>query len=605
MRNIFGKRKQMAGIAIVLAGCIAFNGMAGAFGETPPEGVKIKEFSLLDTATDVVGSADFTPEGKKDGHFKLQLSLDKKTTINAVVLRSTDDYGKDNYQGVWRTNRVTTGWILGIVQDKTVTTASGIAHENIIINPGFRKDVKEPVGEFEGELTFNLYASDNGTIKETQHYVLEIETQQGTVISKPIKYKKPATAEGSAAPVPSPSPVQNPAPTPTPAPAPSPAPADEAKDIAIHVRFKGSELQFGDAQPVVKEGRTLVPFRPLFEALGFTVNWVEDGNARRAIGKKNGLSIELTIDSSQAMVNGKTVGLDVPAQIIDGRTMVPLRFVSENSGYRVAFSSSGNVWSIQIEEAVTDTSTPTDPVPTPTPAPIPDPVPAPIPTPAPSAGEVEPYIVKGYLRDAQGQPLSGVTIYADNQLFYDSNLGGVTDENGFYRIELAHLPTTWIMSTSFTRSYNGKDQRFYLRSDVDLPFAGSAGAIRHFTLKDVVGHIEIHPDFWSFDDNMPKLQMNDLEITLTPVGPLFDGSSGKSITARAGALPTGGHGVDRIPLGRYKISAVWKPEGHTPVPMLVKVKGSDKFVSSIDFDFQNPFGTASIFVNEFDIKPGS
>ncbi|WJH33638.1 hypothetical protein N6H14_27050 [Paenibacillus sp. CC-CFT747] len=99
MMKGYGKRKQMAGYSLLLAGCLAFNGIAGAFGETQPEGIKIKEFSLQDTGSDVVGAADFTPEGKKDGHFKLQLHLNQKTTINAVVLRSTDDYGKDNYQG--------------------------------------------------------------------------------------------------------------------------------------------------------------------------------------------------------------------------------------------------------------------------------------------------------------------------------------------------------------------------------------------------------------------------------------------------------------------------------------------------------------------------
>ncbi|UUZ91456.1 hypothetical protein LJK87_38455 [Paenibacillus sp. P25] len=108
---IWSKPKQVAALSLMLAGCLLFGGIAGAFGETAPEGVQIKEFSLLDTGSDVVGSADFTPEGNKDGHFKLRLSLTQKTSIKSVVLRSTDDYGKDNYHGVWRTNRVTTGWL--------------------------------------------------------------------------------------------------------------------------------------------------------------------------------------------------------------------------------------------------------------------------------------------------------------------------------------------------------------------------------------------------------------------------------------------------------------------------------------------------------------
>lgn len=616
------KKQRYTVLCALLAGTLAFAGIASAFGETRPAGVEIKEFSLLDTASDVVGAADFTPEGNKDGHFKLLLKLAQKTVIQSVVLRSTDGGGKDNSQGVWRTNRVTTGWLLGIVQDKTVVTENGTKHESEIINPGFRKDVKESVGEFEGELTFDLYASDNGTIKETQYYVLEIETPQGTVLSRPVKYKKPMISEGtpvtpapvpspttpSPAPTPTPTPVPpSPSPTPAPTTTPSPAPADGSKDIAIHVYYKGTELYFDDAQPIVKDGRTLVPFRKLFETLGFTVKWVEEGAVRKAIGTKDGLSIELTIDSTNANVNGKTVALDVTAQIIDGSTMVPLRFVSESSGFKVAFSSSGNVWTIRIEDAgaVNDPVPEPTPAPTPEPTPVPTPAPTPEPTPAPSIEEVEPYVVKGYVRNAQGNPIPGVTVYADNQLLYDSNVGGVTDENGHYRIELPQVATTWNMSTSFTREYNGKELNFFLRSDVDQPFAENTGAIRNFTLKDIVGHIEINPDFWSFDDSLPEFQMSDLEVTLTPVGALLDGSAGQTITKRAEVLSTGGHGVEKIPLGRYKITARWMPEGHDPMSMLLRIKATGQFVQSLEFDFHNPLGAPSIFLNEFEAKLSS
>ncbi|MBD0378939.1 carboxypeptidase-like regulatory domain-containing protein [Paenibacillus sedimenti] len=213
--------------------------------------------------------------------------------------------------------------------------------------------------------------------------------------------------------------------------------------------------------------------------------------------------------------------------------------------------------------------------------------------------------MKGYVRNAQGNPIPGVTVYADNQLLYDSNIGGVTDENGYYRIELAHFATTWNMSTSFTREYNGKELKFFLRSDVDQPFAGSTGAFRNFTLKNIVGHIEINPDFWSFDDSLPEFQMSDLEVTLTPVGPLLDGSAGQTITKRAEVLSTGGHGVEKIPLGRYKLTARWMPEGHDPMPMLLRIKGVGKFVQSSEFDFHNPLGAPSIFLNEFEAKLSS
>lgn len=200
-------------VAACLTACLTASNFASAFGETVPEGMEIKGFSLEDTASDIVGAADFTPEGNKDGHFKLSLELEEKTTINAVVLRSTDAYGKDNYQGVWRTNRATTGWLLGIM------------HGSDIVNPGFRKDVKEPVGTFEGTMNWDLYASNNGTIKETQYYVLEIETPEGTVVSKPIKYKKPqGESTSTPAPTPTPTPTPSTAPTPTPTPTPTAAP---------------------------------------------------------------------------------------------------------------------------------------------------------------------------------------------------------------------------------------------------------------------------------------------------------------------------------------------------------------------------------------------
>ncbi|MDR6879581.1 stalk domain-containing protein [Bacillus sp. 3255] len=588
-------------IGSVMAGSLLFSGIAFAFGETSPSGVSFKEFSLLDTATDVVGSADFTPEGNKDGHFRLKLSLTEKKTIKSIVLRSTDAYGKDNYQGVWRTNRATTGWLLGIVQDKTVTKSSGTTHESEIINPGFRKNVNEPVGEFNGELTFDLYASNNGTIKETQYYVLEIETPQGTIVSKPIKYMNPMITDGTAAPstttVPSPTPVPipSPMPSPTPTPAPVPASAESSKDIAIQIFFKGTELHFEDAQPIVKEGRTLVPFRKLFETLGFTVQWVENDGDRKAIGTKNGLSIELTIDSKNAIVNDSHIALDVPAQIIDGSTMVPLRFVSENSGYRIDFSSSGNVWKIRIEDAGGTMN--------PEPSPIPTPDPTPAPTPAPTQGAPEPYVVKGQVHDAKGNPLSGVVVYADNQLLYNSNLAGVTDDNGNYRIELTQIATTWHLTTKVTQEYNDKEFSFDLNADVDKPFAGSTGAIRDFTWKNFDGKIYVYPYFTSpYEESMPEFEMTDVEFTLTPVGPLLNGSAGQTITKRGGPVP-GGAGLKDIPIGKYRATARWVPAGHAPMPLQMKWEDhDDAFADSIVFEFEDTDGISSVYRTELEIK---
>lgn len=581
----FSKRKQTSAITILLAGCLAFGSIACAFGETPPTGVQIKEFSLLDTSSDIVGAADFTPEGNKDGHFKLRLSLAQHTVINSVVLRSTDAYGKDNYQGVWRTNHVTTGWLLGIVQDKTMTSSSGTTHESIIINPGFRKDIKEPLGEFEGELNIDLYASDNGTIKETQYYVLEISTQQGTVVSKPIKYKSPMTTgetTSSSSPTPSPTPTPQPVPTPQ---TPTPAPTSEIP--LIHVLFNGKELQFDQVRPILKDGSTLVPFRKLFETLGFEVQWKETEWSQKAIGIKDGLTIELTINSTTAIVNGKNVSLDVPAQILNGSTLVPLRFVAENSGYQVSYSRSGNEATVRIDEA---DMTPT-PSPVPSPAPIPDPV----------KEVAEPYVVKGYVRDAKGYPLPDVVVFADNTLLYDSNILGVTDESGHYRIELPQLATSWHMGADITKSFNGMNYTFHLDADKDLPLSGSTGAVRNFTWSKFNGQIYIYPYFTSSDDSLPEFDMSDLEVTLTPVGLLLDGSVGHTITKRGGPISNGA-GVDQIPIGRYKVTARWVPEGHAPISLQIS-DSSDKYAESVEFEFGPPKGVSTTnYLSELVVK---
>lgn len=105
----------------------------------------------------------------------------------------------------------------------------------------------------------------------------------------------------------------------------------------INVRVNAEELEFSDQQPTIVEGRTLVPFRALLEKLGAKVEWNEKNQTVTAT--KADKSIVLKIGSNKATVDGKEVTLDVPAVIENGRTIVPLRFLSENLGYKVKFDA--------------------------------------------------------------------------------------------------------------------------------------------------------------------------------------------------------------------------------------------------------------------------
>ena len=100
----------------------------------------------------------------------------------------------------------------------------------------------------------------------------------------------------------------------------------------ITIKIDG-ELLHTDVPPVIIDGRTMVPLRAIFEALGIDVEWIAE--TRTIIGTTEDTRIELTVDSTAALVNGEEVTLDVPATIMDGRTLVPVRFIAESTGQDV------------------------------------------------------------------------------------------------------------------------------------------------------------------------------------------------------------------------------------------------------------------------------
>lgn len=106
----------------------------------------------------------------------------------------------------------------------------------------------------------------------------------------------------------------------------------------IHVTIDGTQVNFTGQGPVIVEGRTLVPVRGVFEQLGFVPAW--DGDARQATLTRADYTIVITIGSYVFTTNGINYELDVPAQIIDGSTMLPIRAVLESVGYTLDWDGS-------------------------------------------------------------------------------------------------------------------------------------------------------------------------------------------------------------------------------------------------------------------------
>ena len=102
----------------------------------------------------------------------------------------------------------------------------------------------------------------------------------------------------------------------------------------IRVTIEGQQVDFpGEQGPVIVDGRTLVPVRGVFEHLGFDVDWDED--ARSAVLVREGVLVTLTLESDVFVINGENRNLEVAAQLIGDRTMIPIRAVVESVGYYV------------------------------------------------------------------------------------------------------------------------------------------------------------------------------------------------------------------------------------------------------------------------------
>lgn len=104
-----------------------------------------------------------------------------------------------------------------------------------------------------------------------------------------------------------------------------------------------------DVMPVIQKDRTLVPARAVFENLGGTVEW--DQNTYTATVKYDTTVVILKINNKVATVNGKEKMLDVPATIINGRTLIPVRFVAEELGFQVGWIDSTRTVTISSEKA--------------------------------------------------------------------------------------------------------------------------------------------------------------------------------------------------------------------------------------------------------------
>lgn len=115
-----------------------------------------------------------------------------------------------------------------------------------------------------------------------------------------------------------------------------------------------------DLPPVIKDGRTLIPVRALSEAFGATVAW--DPIEQKVTISNGTTQIVLNLNSNTAYVNGAEVAIDVAPTTLSNRTIVPLRFITETLGLKVDWDDETDT--VEISDDTDETPTSTTPTPT-------------------------------------------------------------------------------------------------------------------------------------------------------------------------------------------------------------------------------------------------
>ncbi|WP_309895131.1 carboxypeptidase-like regulatory domain-containing protein [Archangium sp.] len=210
----------------------------------------------------------------------------------------------------------------------------------------------------------------------------------------------------------------------------------------------------------------------------------------------------------------------------------------------------------------------------------------PPPTTPGTPGTSSAYTMRGTVVNVAGQPVPGAEVWADNTLHYNMNVLGTTDAQGRYSLTLPRDSLgTWRAGGKLRKQYHGQSYDMNLEVNDESAFQADAGAVRNFILKisgerpggGYYGGV-IWPDGNYSNGNFT---MGQVELTLTPDGPLLDGSAGEVLKRTLD-----GNSVGNVPLGKYTVSARYVPAGGTPREMLVSPRDVTNWGQTVSIIFQ-------------------
>lgn len=167
--------------------------------------------------------------------------------------------------------------------------------------------------------------------------------------------------------------------------------------------------------------------------------------------------------------------------------------------------------------------------------------------------------VTGRVVDSAGIPVRNATVIADNTLFYNINVIGYTGANGKYKLDISKPVGTWNVTAKVNLKYGDFSVGIDLIPENPKLLVGTEGGVRDFTFKPKpvtsadpygsLGQVIVTPALGIYDMDETKL-----ELTLTPVGKLADGSAGSVIKGRPRRTPDGAV-LANVIWGTYRVTA--------------------------------------------------
>jgi hypothetical protein len=213
---------------------------------------------------------------------------------------------------------------------------------------------------------------------------------------------------------------------------------------------------------------------------------------------------------------------------------------------------------------------------------------------------VEKGLIKGRITDGKGNPIANAKVVIEHTVYYATYVYAISDNNGYYK---ASVPNgSWQASVQIQKNYLNRQYTFDLHPDNAEPFAGTNGAIRNFSWK--LSGSKPNGGFYGsyvavYPEPGAEFFIEDVELTLTPDGPLADGSNGQPITKGLTDIGGGEDGISDVPVGRYTITARNKS---TSQPLQIRMRNTGVYNSAVTGIFTSGFTGSTAYQMVVQVK---